>query len=291
MEANPAAGLSRALDLPAAGAGLRPLGHGFGVRARLDAGGHSFLTKRLPMSEADPLDAEADGLQRLARAGVLRVPAVHARIDLDGERWLVLEWLDLRPLSRDGAARLGSQLAEHHRAATAEHHGLERDNWIGGTPQANTSTGDWTHFLFEHRIGALIERLTAAGTELGTALPDRLRESWQRDFAAYCPTPSLIHGDLWNGNAGLLPDGRPVVFDPAVHYGDRECDLAMAALFGGFDPAFFDHYRRSWPPAPGWERRRAYYQLYHVLNHALLFGGAYVGDARRRIEGLLRAPP
>ena len=140
----------------------------------------------------------------------------------------------------------------------------------------------------------MLDRLSRGGIDFGAETiaetTDRLREAWLRDFDDYCPLPSLLHGDLWAGNAGQLPDGTPVIFDPAVHYGDRECDLAMAALFGGFGSAFFDAYQATWPLESGWKRRREYYQLYHVLNHALLFGGGYIADARSRIRHVLRRP-
>ncbi|MGB0514978.1 MAG: fructosamine kinase family protein, partial [Wenzhouxiangellaceae bacterium] len=116
---------------------------------------------------------------------------------------------------------------------------------------------------------------------------DRLEQRWRERFEDYCPVPSLLHGDLWSGNVAMLPDGRPLLFDPAVHYGDRECDLAMAELFGGFDAGFFDAYRGHWPLEPGWRERREYYGLYHLLNHANLFGGHYVAACRARIGDLL----
>jgi protein-ribulosamine 3-kinase len=290
MEATPAHRLAQALGANPAHARLHALGRGFGTCARLEIDGSTFFTKRLPHPSSGPLDAEADGLRRLAEPGILRVPEVYGQVDLDGARWLILEWFALEPLSTRASARLGEHLAEHHRTALAELHGLDLDNWIGATPQINTPSNDWTTFLFQHRIGRLVDRLAGAGTVFRPEVTDRLAARWHDEFADDQPLPSLLHGDLWVGNAGLLPDGTPIVFDPAVHYGDRECDLAMAALFGGFGTAFFDAYEATWPLAPGWELRRSFYQLYHVLNHALLFGGHYIETARRRIEGLLEAP-
>lgn len=279
--------LCAALALDSRQASLQPRsGSSFDSTYLLTAPANAYFVKRTGSNGADRLASEADGLARLSAAGVLRVPAVHGLFECETAHCLVLEALEFSPLSPEGAARLGAELAEHHRTATADRHGLDRDNWIGGTPQVNTPTADWTEFLFERRIGALIERLADAGTLSDDGLADRLRSAWLREIGDYRPTPSLLHGDLWSGNAALLGDGTPVVYDPAVHYGDRECDLAMAALFGGFGTAFFDAYHASWPLDPGWEIRRAYYQLYHVLNHALLFGGGYVDDAKRRIASL-----
>jgi protein-ribulosamine 3-kinase len=106
-------------------------------------------------------------------------------------------------------------------------------------------------------------------------------------FLDYRPLPSLLHGDLWSGNAGALADGTPVVFDPACYRGDRETDIAMAELFGGFPTSFFAAYRETWPLDRDHERRKPLYKLYHILNHYNLFGEAYLGQARRMIERLL----
>ena len=96
----------------------------------------------------------------------------------------------------------------------------------------------------------------------------------------------MLHGDLWGGNWNCS-DGMPVIFDPAVYYGDRETDLAMTRLFGGFGAAFYSAYESSWPFEDGHEERQHLYQLYHVLNHLNLFGSGYLGQAIRLMEKLL----
>jgi fructosamine-3-kinase len=107
------------------------------------------------------------------------------------------------------------------------------------------------------------------------------------DLLDHTPAPSLLHGDLWSGNADFTASGEPVIFDPAVYYGDREADLAMSELFGGFPAEFYAGYRRVYPLDGGYERRRPVYNLYHVLNHANLFGGGYVFQANRMMEQIL----
>ena len=102
------------------------------------------------------------------------------------------------------------------------------------------------------------------------------------------PDPCLVHGDLWPGNAGVLRDGRPCLYDPAVSYSDREVDLAMARMFGGLPEAFFEAYNDEWPLPAGAEQRLIAYNLFHLLNHANLFGGSYIDQSRRSVEALLR---
>jgi fructosamine-3-kinase len=106
-------------------------------------------------------------------------------------------------------------------------------------------------------------------------------------FAGYQPEPSLLHGDLWGGNWGVIADEQPVIFDPAVYYGDREADIAMTRLFGGFGAEFFTAYNEAWPLDSGFERRCDLYNLYHVLNHLNLFGGGYLRQVSDMLDRLL----
>lgn len=233
------------------------------------------------------LDAEADGLEGIRDAGCLRAPAVLGRGVEGGTAWLALEWLELRPPTPDSERALGEGLARQHLAA-GERFGWRRDNAVGATPQPNEPGDDWAAFFAERRIGFQLEigarhglsrRLLARG--------ERLRERIPALLAERRPAPALLHGDLWGGNRAADDAGDPVVFDPAVHYGDPECDLAMTRLFGGFSREFYAAYDAVLPPAPGRVMRARLYQLYHVLNHANLFGGGYSAQAERLIDGLL----
>jgi protein-ribulosamine 3-kinase len=252
---------------------------------RLDSGGDRYFVKvntavRLPM-----LEAEADGLRALGGAGAIPVPAPVAHGAVGKVAFLVLEWLDLGSGGRD--AVLGRALAALHRT-TAPRHGWRRDNTIGTTPQANAWSDDWAAFFRDRRLApqlALAARnghggaLRRDGERLLAAVPELLR--------GHAPLPSLLHGDLWSGNAARLASGEPVIFDPAVYHGDREADLAMTELFGGFSADFHAAYREAWPLDAGYPLRRTLYNLYHVLNHANLFGGGYVGQAEGMIGRLL----
>lgn len=252
---------------------------------RLQTKRNSAFVKTMAASGAGMLDAERDGLERLAGSGALRTPSVLGYGTIGDTSWLALEWLELQPLDGTSSSTLGRQLCDLHRCSAARF-GLARDNFIGATTQPNTQTADWREFLFEHRLGFQLQLLSNRGSGPGASARRRLESAWTRRFCDYAPPPALLHGDLWGGNAAMLPDGQPVVFDPAVHFGDRECDLAMADLFGGFGQAFFDAYEAQWPLAPGWEQRRRFYKLYHLLNHANLFGGHYVSASMRLIDEL-----
>jgi fructosamine-3-kinase len=252
---------------------------------RLDVGGARYFVKVNAAPRLAMLEAEADGLRALAGAGAIRVPAPVTSGTAAAAAFLVQEWLDLGRGGRDAA--LGRALAALHRS-TAPRFGWSRDNTIGTTPQANAWHDDWAAFFRDRRLApqlALAARhghrgaLQRNGERLLARLPALL--------AGHRPAPSLLHGDLWSGNAARLATGAPVVFDPAVYCGDREADLAMTELFGGFGADFHAAYREAWPLEPGYATRRTLYNLYHVLNHLNLFGGSYAAEAEAMIGRLL----
>ncbi len=230
-------------------------------------------------------EAEAAGLTELAASQTVRVPKPVSWGSAADLAWLALEYL---PLGGTGAmATLGRQLAALHRQPQP-YFGWRRDNTIGSTLQRNTRSDDWIEFWREQRLSLQLELAAKNGygdglQRQGEALLARLAGL----FVSYQPTPALLHGDLWSGNAGATVDGEPVVFDPAVYYGDREADLAMTELFGGFPACFYAAYREAWPLDAGYVQRRMLYNLYHVLNHLNLFGGGYLAQAERLIAQLL----
>lgn len=229
--------------------------------------------------------AEAAALAALAATQCVRVPQPLCEGTAAGQAFLVLEYL---PLCDGGdAARLGEQLAALHRVPQAWFGG-PHDNWIGSTPQRNGWQQDWRVFWRDRRLG--VQFALAARKGYGGALQrdgERLMAGLDALFDGYQPVPSLLHGDLWGGNHGYLDDGTPVVFDPATYVGDRECDLAMSELFGGFAPDFYAAYRAAWPLDAGYAVRKTLYNLYHILNHANLFGGGYAAQAQRMTARLL----
>lgn len=254
---------------------------------RLATESGSLFLKTGNAAAFDQLDAEADGLRELQRAAAVRVPRVLCAGRCSDDAFLALEWLQFETPAPDSARALGRQLAAQHRH-TREAFGWRRDNTIGSTPQHNTPDRDWIRFFREQRLAfqlglAARSGYTGALQEQGALLAERL----ERLFDGYEPAPSLLHGDLWGGN-WAASNGEPVIFDPAVHYGDRECDLAMTRLFGGFGPEFYAAYEAAWPLDRGHEKRVPLYQLYHVLNHLNLFGRTYLGRALSLLQRLNR---
>lgn len=265
-----------------------PISGGSIHRAWLLTDGHQrYFVKTGAPGVAPMFAAEARGLKALAAAAVLRTPTFIALGQTATQAFLVLEYLDLAPLDQRSGERLGASLAQLHRAS-ADSYGWGEDNFIGTTPQFNNTHTSWPHFFGDRRLRPQLELARARG--MNKVLLEKAHAMIEHIgglFIDYRPLPSLLHGDLWSGNAAQCSDGTGVILDPACYYGDRETDIAMTELFGGFPTSFFTAYHAAWPLEKGYETRKPLYNLYHILNHFNLFGSAYLEQAQGMIERLL----
>ena len=252
------------------------------------SGSAHWFVKINAASKADLFAAEADGLNALSRCRALRVPRVVASGVGGDYAFLALEYVRLHRLHEaTHSTAAGRALAELHRIH-GEQYGWQRENYIGSTPQDNTPHRNWPFFFARRRLLPQL-RLAQQRGYGGTLITrgERLVDSLAALFVDHHPPPSLLHGDLWSGNAATDERGILALFDPAVYFGDREADLAMTELFGGFPDGFYAAYRESWPLADGFEQRKLLYNLYHILNHLNLFGSGYRQQAERIIGKLL----
>ncbi len=252
---------------------------------RIEYGVSTYFVKLNTAGRLDMFAAEAEGLNELRRCNALRIPAPVCWGEDGQSAYLVMEHLELG--GRGDAAKLGEALAAMHRI-TRDRFGWHRENTIGSTPQVNTPVDDWIDFYREHRLRIQLE--LAARHGCGGHLRsrgERLLADFHVLFDGYSPEASLLHGDLWSGNHAYTRAGEPAIFDPAVYYGDREADLAMTELFGGFGSSFYAAYKNDWPVDPGYKTRKTLYNLYHILNHFNMFGGGYAGQAQGMVDSLL----
>jgi fructosamine-3-kinase len=225
------------------------------------------------------LEAEADGLRALQKAGV-RVPQLH----FHSEDTLVMDAVEREPAREEFWVALAEELQRLHQCTGAL--GWPRDNFIGRNPQYNgKSFTSWADFFWDKRILPQLEMLRMR--EIWTAAEERwipvLETHIKRILGAVEEPPSLLHGDLWSGNVLCGLDQNPYFIDPAVYCGHRETDLAMTELFGGFAPSFYKRYKELWPLAPGYPERRLVYNFYHKLNHANLYGSGYIWDVKKTL--------
>lgn len=253
----------------------------------LGGAGRRYFVKFNDAQRLAMFEAEAEGLAEITRSNSVRVPQPICYGRHADQAYLVLEYLEIGGGNAGSDETLGQQLAAMHRY-TKKQFGWTRDNTIGSTPQINIQETDWITFYGEHRLRFQFDLATENGYARGLrALGEKLLDKLPAAFANYRPQPSLLHGDLWGGNHAALRDGTPVIFDPAPYYGDREADLAMTELFGGFGARFYAAYRETWPLDTGYALRKDLYNLYHVLNHLNLFGGGYRSQAQALLERLL----
>jgi fructosamine-3-kinase len=247
---------------------------------------HTYFVKINQASQIEMFQAEALGLQQMLDTATIRVPKPLCSGIADDSSYLVLEWLEMGRGNPKSWEMMGRKLAAMHKVTNKKGFGWYTNNTIGSTPQVNTLTANWVEFYTQHRMKFQFRRGKSKGgrfpqaEELLAAIPELL--------AGHKPQPSLVHGDLWGGNAGFTVEGKPVIFDPATYYGDREVDIAMTELFGGFPSEFYRGYNEVLPLDSGYEFRKILYNLYHVVNHFNLFGGSYESQANRMISQLLR---
>ena len=245
----------------------------------------TYFVKINQASQVTMFEAEALGLQHMLQTATIRVPKPICWGISGNSGYLVLEWLELGKGNTRSWEEMGRGLAAMHKATSSPVFGWVMNNTIGSTPQINTETADWTEFYAKHRLGYQFQLARGQGgsfpqeKELLAAIPALL--------AHRQPQTSLVHGDLWGGNVGCTELGKPVIFDPATYFGDREVDIAMTELFGCFPAAFYHGYNEVWPIEEGYEQRKTLYNLYHILNHFNLFGGSYQGQANRMIHQIL----
>lgn len=252
---------------------------------RVQGGNRSYFVKLNTSDGLEMFEAEADGLRELGNPGAIKVPEPVCTGLAEGQAYIVME--DIALGGSGDPARFGRELAQLHRT-TRPRFGWFRDNTIGSTPQYNREHDDWIAFWREQRLGAQLEMAARKGHG-GTLqkLGGELMGCFPSLFSGYQPQPSLLHGDLWSGNYAYSRGGDPVIFDPAVYYGDREADIAMTELFGGFGADFYAAYNEAWPLDEGYSVRKGFYNLYHILNHLNLFGGGYGEQAVGIMKRLL----
>ena len=229
--------------------------------------------------------AEALGLKQIHVTKTIRVPEPICWGIAEKSSYLVLEWLEFGGGNSQSWEKMGQNLAHLHQVSLSDRFGWHCNNTIGSTPQINTISNNWADFFAHQRIGYQLR----LAKERGGNFPDedQVIPAISEILSQHQPHPSLVHGDLWSGNAAITVDGEPVILDPATYWGDREVDLAMTELFGGFPAAFYRGYNDVFPLDAGYQKRKTLYNLYHILNHFNLFGGGYASQANRMLQEIL----
>jgi fructosamine-3-kinase len=241
-----------------------------------------YFVKLNQASQVGMFEAEALGLQQMFDTATIRVPKPICYGISGNSSYIVLEWLEINGANQSWE-EMGRKLAAMHKT-TNDRFGWDMNNTIGSTPQINTWADNWVEFYTQHRLKFQFQLARRRGGNFPQA--DKLLAATPQLLGNHEVQPSLVHGDLWGGNAGWIEE-EPVIFDPATYFGDREVDIAMTELFGGFPASFYRGYNQVFPLSPGYEDRKILYNLYHIINHFNLFGGSYESQANRMISQLL----
>lgn len=243
----------------------------------LQADGRRFFVKVGPKEDLKKYEAEKKGLEAIEETKTVRVPHPFVCGLLEDHSYLVLEYIQM--MSRSSDHLLGTKLAELHLKRGQKRFGFAVDNTLGPTLQINNWMDDWAQFFIQNRLLLQLKLIQDRYDDVEVVKSgEQLAKSISVYFEGLSVYPSLLHGDLWAGNAGVSQDGEPVIFDPACYYGHHEAELSIMHMFGGFSVALFSAYHTLIPKAPGYDERLALYQLYHYLNHYNIFGQSYRGQ-------------
>ena len=254
----------------------------------LNTGDRIFM-KANSKANADFFTAEAAGLSAIASTKTIATPEILCTGTDDGEdvgySFLLLKFIKSAKARDDYWEVLGQELAALHKADTkvlwsdsisCDSFGFFQDNFIGARPQVNTPCPSWISFFRDNRLAPQFKAADSYFSPEDRNKITKLLDNLDK-FLMEPSKPSLLHGDLWNGNVMCGPLGKAILIDPAVYIGHAEADLAMTQLFGGFPQKFYDAYLESNPIESGYEDRRDLYNLYQLLNHLNLFGPTYLG--------------
>lgn len=250
------------------------------LNLKVQSSAGTFVLKLNDSAPADFFAVEAAGLDALAATQSISLPLVLGQSSKGDVNYLLLEYLEPRPAQQRDWQLFGESLAQLHRQRQP-YFGWERDNYIGSLPQRNRQKQSWAAFFREER---LLPQIEAAAAHIPSKLHAELDELMGRLEQLFPKEPpSLLHGDLWSGNAHACSQGIAAI-DPAVYFGHREMDLGMTQLFGGFPAVFLEAYRANYPLKSGWKERLELCNLYPLLVHLNLFGRSYLGGIRQVVQ-------
>ncbi|TMX45840.1 fructosamine kinase family protein [Vibrio sp. Hep-1b-8] len=230
-------------------------------------------------------EAEAECIHMLRESRTVSVPELVLAGTTKDNAFIILNYLPTKPLDDSKNSYLfGQQIAALHQWGEQQEYGFDQDNFIGATIQPNKWDRKWSRFFAEQRIGWQLQLMQEKGINLVDI--NDFTQLIQTRLANHQPKPSLLHGDLWHGNVASSVFG-PICYDPASYWGDRECDIAMTELFGGFQPEFYQGYESNLPLDISYSERKDIYNLYHLLNHYNQFGGHYLDQSEKMIRKIL----
>ncbi|CAM2752385.1 fructosamine kinase family protein [Fructilactobacillus fructivorans] len=232
---------------------------------------HVYFMKVQPGRGKQFFDHEVEGIHLLSQAA--NVPTVVSSGEINGDGFLILDWIDV---GSGNQYDLGKMVANVHKVHN-DQFGLDHNFDAGKIPKNNHWQDTWQKFYVEQRIDPLVKIAAKKGrwNDSRDQHYQVMRQQIIDYYTKHPVTPSLLHGDLWSGNAIFTSKHEPMLIDPDVYFGDREYDLGVTTVFGGFDRDFYRGYNDTYPIEPGFKNRVGWYQFYYALVHVVLFGETF----------------
>tara|TARA_B100000700_G_C15037674_1_gene853579 strand:+ start:1125 stop:2012 length:888 start_codon:yes stop_codon:yes gene_type:complete len=247
--------------------------------------GKDYFAKILFKKDYQRLKFEANGLKKLRQFSdkkYIYIPKPIELLNILEYSILITEYLDLE---NGNQSLLGKGIAMIHKKSSLSNNklfGWGEAGYIGLGDQMKGWDENWGDSYVNLRLKPQIKLYYKNGFKLDT-IEDLLEKIKNYLNSCNC-IPALVHGDLWSGNIATTNSNLGILIDPAVWWADREVDLSMSTLFGGFSVDFYSSYNEVWPLEKSWEDRIDIYNLYHLLNHANIFGGSYVNNVIKTIK-------
>jgi fructosamine-3-kinase len=254
---------------------------------KITDGQRSYFIKINNKDYLEHFQAQAYSLKQLNTLANIASPTVTSIGTSLDKSFLVLDYVDFSKAKPMLWHQLGQQLAQMHYETRHGQFGWQHDNFIGDTIQPNHWSSNWTTFFADQRIAWQLQLLSERSVMLGNI--EHITQVCHDALLHHQVTPCLVHGDLWQGNTGFSGE-QAMIFDPACYYGDREVDIAMTELFGHFPDHFYHGYQAEYPLDAGYEQRKLVYNFYHILNHANVFGGIYIDQAKAALSRIMSLP-
>ncbi|PKI17651.1 fructosamine kinase family protein [Colwellia sp. 12G3] len=254
---------------------------------KITDGERTYFLKINNKAYLEHFQAEAYSLKQLNTLANIASPKVTSIGTSLDKSFLVLDYIDFSKAKPMLWYQLGQQLAQMHYETRHGQFGWQHDNFIGNTIQPNHWSSNWTTFFADQRIAWQLQLLSERSVMLGNI--EYITQVCHDALLHHHVTPCLVHGDLWQGNTGFSGE-QAMIFDPACYYGDREVDIAMTELFGHFPDDFYHGYQAEYPLDAGYEQRKLVYNFYHILNHANVFGGIYINQAKAALSRIMSLP-
>jgi len=220
-------------------------------------------------------EVESRGLELLRNSDSFKIPKVHFIGIEDNNSYLLLQYLKEESKKTQSWNLFSQKLARLHKTKS-DFFGLDHHNYIGSLPQFNNKESKASEFYINQRLIPQFKIASKNGFHFSKL------NNFYKNISNEIPneTPSLIHGDLWNGNYLVSDKQEPALIDPAVAFAPREMDFAMMKLFGGFSKDVFNNYNEIFPLECDWEGRILLWQLYYLLVHLNLFGSGYLSQVK-----------